>query len=155
MWKSKRNVRIQYTPLEPSDPSIPKENTDRLDDYVTYQSLNNDKISNVKGIDKASSTGDARGEWDWRGKGWLMIAGSHWEVLTWGEEEGGNKYMVTMFAKTLFTPAGIDVYSKSRTGLKEETLEEIKKALAEVEDEMVNKMAQEIFRIQIDDARGD
>ena len=156
MWKSKRNVRIQYTPLEPSDPSIPKGNTDRLDDYVTYQSLNNDKISNVKGIDKSSAPGEGRGEWDWRGKGWLMIAGSHWEVLTWGEEEeSGNKFMVTMFAKTMFTPAGIDVYSKSRDGLKEGTLEGIKKALAEVEDEMVNSMAREIFEIQIDDARAD
>ena len=87
MWKSKRNVRIQYTPLEPSDPSIPKENTDRLDDYVTYQSLKSDKISKINGIDKASGSGDARGEWDWRGKGWCTLSKGlgcekeHWKKL--------------------------------------------------------------------------
>ena len=85
-----------------------------------------------------------------------MIAGSHWEVLTWGEEEdSGNKFMVTMFAKTLFTQAGIDVYSKARSGLNVKTLGDIKKALAEVEDEDVRKMAGEIFEILIDDARTD
>ncbi|KAK5170533.1 uncharacterized protein LTR77_005121 [Saxophila tyrrhenica] len=154
MWKSKRNVRIKYTPLEPSSEAISKENTDRLDDLVTYQSLNKEKLNTVNGIDKCSSTGDKRGEWDWRGKGWLKIAGSHWEVLGWGEEDG-NKWMVTEFAKTLFTPAGIDVYSKDRSGLKAETLEAIKKALTEVDDPDVKKLSGEIFEITIDDARKD
>lgn len=160
MWKSKRNVRIQYTPLDPSDSSIPKENTDRIDDLVTSQPLDSTKISTIRGLDKAAvgdSTKDSgRGEWDWRGRGWLKIAGSHWEVLGWGEEEGtGNKWVVTMFAKTLFTPAGIDVYSKSRDGVQAETLEGIKKALQEVEDESVKKLAGEIFEVKIDDARKD
>ena len=147
---------IQYTPLEPSSPSIPKENTDRLDDLVTSQPLNSDKISTICGIDKVAGSGDSRGEWDWRGRGWLKIAGSHWEVLGSGEEEGSeNKWVVTMFAKTLFTPAGIDVYSKDRGGVQAETLENIKKALAEVDDGDVKKMAGEIFEIQTDDARKD
>ena len=156
MWKSKRNVRIQYTPLEPSSASISKENTDRLDDLVTSQSLDSEKISTIRGIDKAVGSGDSRGEWDWRGRGWLKIAGSHWEVLGWGEEsETGNKWVVTMFAKTLFTPAGIDVYSKDRGGVQAETLENIKRAMAEIEDEDVKKMSSEIFEIKIDGARKD
>ena len=85
-----------------------------------------------------------------------QIAGSHWEVLGWGEESGtGNKWMVTMFAKTLFTPAGIDVYSRHRGGLQAATLEDIKKALAEVNDEDFRKMSAEIFEIKVDDARKD
>lgn len=156
MWKGKRNVRITYTPLEPSTPSLGKEETDRLDDHVTYQSLDKDKVSSVHGVDKVSGDGESRGEWDWRGKGLLKVAGSHWEVLGWGEEEGTeNKWVVTMFAKTLFTPAGIDVYSQQRSGLQAETLEEIKKALAESKDEDVRKMADDIFEITIDDARPD
>ena len=156
MWKSKRNVRIQYTPLDPSSPLMTKENTDRIDDLVTYQSLKGEKISKIEGIDKVAGAGDSRGEWDWRGKGLLKVAGSHWEVLAWGEEEGsGNKWMVTEFAKTLFTPAGVDVYSKDRTGLKAETMEDIKKALSEVDDEDVKKMVGEIFEITIDDSRQD
>lgn len=158
MWKSKRNVRIQYTPLPPSDPSIPQENTDRIDDLVTSQPLDSTKISSIRGIDKAAvkdSTQDSgRGEWDWRGRGWLMIASSHWEVLSWGEEEGtGNKWVATMFAKTLFTPAGIDVYSQRKEGVEGDTLEGIKKALSEIEDENVKKMAGEIFEVNRDDDR--
>ncbi|CZT25100.1 uncharacterized protein RCC_10829 [Ramularia collo-cygni] len=157
MWKSKKNVRIQYTPMEPSAPSIPKDQTDRIDDLVTYQSADatTDKISSIRGIDKAA-VGDSRGEWDWRGKGWLMIASSHWEVLAWGEEGGsGNKYVVTMFAKTLFTPAGIDVYSQNSAGVAAETLESIKEGLATVDDDVVKKTAVELFEIKRDDTRKD
>lgn len=157
MWKSKRNVRIQYTPLEPSDPSIPKDETDRVDDLVTYQGLHSEKISSVKGVDKVAGSGESRGEWDWRGKGWLMIASSHWEVLGWGEEanNNGNKWVVTCFAKTLFTPAGIDIYSQSRQGLLPETLKSIEGALAAVDDADIKQMARDLFKIVIDEARQD
>ncbi|KAF2770620.1 hypothetical protein EJ03DRAFT_270012 [Teratosphaeria nubilosa] len=155
MWQSKRNVRIQYTPLPPSNPSIPAQHTDRLDDTVTFQTLYHSKLQTVRGVDKCASAGDGRGEWDWRGKGWLVIAGSHWEVLGWGDEPDGNKWAVTCFAKTLFTPAGIDVYSKERAGVKRETLQGIKQALAASEDQAIRKMAAEMFEVKIDDMRGD
>lgn len=156
MWKSKRNVRIEYTPLPPSSSSIPKGNTDQLDDLVSYQSLKDDKVSIVRGVDKASGAGSDRGEWDWRGRGWLKIASSHWEILGWGEEpETGNKWVVTMFAKTLFTPAGVDVYSKSSGGLQAQTLQEIKAALAAVDDANVTKLASELFEVQVDGTRKD
>ena len=156
MWKSKRNVRIRYTLLEPSSPSIPQDETDIIDDLVSYQTLKSDAVSTVQGIDKAAGDGTSRGEWNWRGKGWLKIASSHWEILGWGEEEeGGNKWMVTVFAKTLFTPAGIDVYSQAHAGLKAETLKEIKFALANVGDADVKKMAETLFEIATDDSRKD
>lgn len=86
----------------------------------------------------------------------MIIASSHWEVLAWGKEEGtGNKWVVTMFAKTLFTPAGIDVYSQRSQGVEKATLEGIKKALSEVEDGGVKKMAGEIFEVKRDDDRKD
>lgn len=76
-------------------------------------------------------------------------------MLGWGEEEGtGNKWVVTCFAKTLFTPAGVDLYSRDNTGLQLETVVAIKKGLAEVEDENVRKMAADLFEVKIDDARG-
>lgn len=154
MWKSKRNVRIQYTPLPPSDPSIPAENTDRLDDLVSSQGLNTTKVSTIEGIDTATKGETGRGEWNWRGKGWLKIAASHWEVLGWGEEEEtGNKWVVTCFDKTLFTPAGVDLYSQHKGGLKAETVEGIKKALNQVNDEGIRKMAGDLFEVKIDDAR--
>lgn len=75
-------------------------------------------------------------------------------MLGWGEEEAtGNKWVVTCFAKTLFTPAGVDLYSKDNAGLQLETVVAIKKALAEVEDEDIRKMAGDLFEVKIDDAR--
>ena len=151
MWKNKRNVKIQYTPLPPSDASIKEDDTDRIDDLVTYQSVSDEKVHAVHGVDKLASSGDSRDSWNWRGKGWLMIASSHWEILGWGEEEGsGNKWVVTMFAKTLFTPAGVDVYSKDVAGLREETVDGIKKALQQIDDEGVKQLSGELFEIKHD-----
>lgn len=152
MWKSKRNVRITYTALPPTSNDLPADSTDRLDDLVTYQSLSGTKLHKVEGVD--TSSGKGTGEWDWRGRGWLMIASSHWEVLGWGEEEGsGNKWVVTCFAKTLFTPAGVDLYSLGSSGLKVETVEAIKQQLVELDDADIRKMAGDLFEVKIDNAR--
>nr|POF22280.1 hypothetical protein CFP56_36365 [Quercus suber] len=156
MWKSKRNVRIQYKALPPSKSSIPADNTDRVDDTVTYQSLDGEKVSTIHGVDSCAGSGETRGEWDWRGKGWLKMASSHWEILGWGVEEGsGNKWVVTIFAKTIFTPAGIDVYSRDASGLSKVTVQKIKEGLAQVEDENVKQMALQLFELTIDGARKD
>ena len=59
---------------------------------------------------------------DWKGAGWLFFVHSHWEVLGYGRDEN-SEWAVTcgcfrgqadvVFSKTLFTPAGIDVYVRS------------------------------------------
>ncbi|SLM41103.1 hypothetical protein LPUS_12015 [Lasallia pustulata] len=151
MWKSKRNVQITYRPLPSADGGT-DQGTDRIEDIVTYQGLKSEKIKSVNGVDKASAT-DA-GAWDWRGKGWLMIASSHWEVLGYGHR-GPDEWAVTYFAKTLFTPAGIDIYSRSSAGFSEETLEGITDALGKIQDPHVKKLAGEIFEVQQDGARSD
>jgi hypothetical protein len=124
MWRSARNVRITYTPLPPVSTGLA-----RIDDLVEYESRSSKgSLKSVAGIDTASETG-----WNWRGKGWLMIASSHWEVLGWGErptDDGGvERWVVTWFAPTLFTKEGVDVYSDRREGLSEGTLGEIMAAL--------------------------
>lgn len=152
MWKSKRNVRITYTLLEPSSPSIPAEQTDRLDDVVTYQGLNSDSVSTVHGVDKASGGAGVTDVWDWRGKGWLMIASSHWEVLGWGQGNTAQDeaWVVTYFAKTLFTPAGIDIYSRRAEGLKQETVGQIKKSLSEIDSAEFRTLADGLFEVPVD-----
>ncbi|MCJ1253033.1 hypothetical protein MMC24_000840 [Lignoscripta atroalba] len=148
MWKSKRNVTITYKALDPAAGGT-EQGTDRLDDIVSYQSLTSDKFKTVVGVDKAS--GQDTGAWDWRGKGWLAIASSHWEVLGYGDgDRSGEQWAVTYFAKTLFTPAGIDIYSRSQNGLSEAILANIKKALAAVDDSGVKKLATEVFEIKRD-----
>ncbi|KAI9657339.1 MAG: hypothetical protein M1821_003019 [Bathelium mastoideum] len=159
MWKTKRNVRITYTVL-PSNPKKGEvENTsNQLDDLVTYQALDSDKIHTVHGIDTAAES--EGGAWNWRGTGFLKVASSHWEVLGWGDEgrpageTGGlendseSQWAVTYFAKTLFTPAGIDVYSRTNKGLSEETISAIEKALQEVKDPNIQKLAGELFEVK-------
>ncbi|KAL2435238.1 hypothetical protein ABEF95_014775 [Exophiala dermatitidis] len=138
MWKTNRNVTITYTSLE-NDIQV-------LDDLVEYQPLTSDKHKTVKGVDTPTAD-PAGGAYSWRGRGWLRIASSHWEVLGYGDQDGG--WMVTYFNKTLFTPAGIDIYARRKGGLSEEMLEWIKDQLRAVkaEDPKFAGLADGIFAI--------
>lgn len=122
----------------------------QLEDMVTYQPLDGDKIKSVHGVNKPEE-GDWA--WHWRGTGWLMIASSRWEVLGYGEDESGNRWVVTYFAKTLFTPAGVDLYSRNSRGLTEETVEAIKKALVGLGHEGLGEMAGDLFGVKMDGGR--
>ena len=138
MWKSKRNVRITYTSLSDAP--------DKLDDLVEYQSPTSDKLKTIHGLDTPNPAFPA--SWDWRGKGWLKIAGSHWEVLGYGVEDGG--WAVTYFAKTLFTPAGIDIYSREKGGLSEGLVQKIRDGLTKIEDDNFRKLLEGIFAVKHD-----
>ncbi|KAI8938284.1 hypothetical protein NX059_005943 [Plenodomus lindquistii] len=164
MWRKSRNVRITYTP-------IPSTNPQQINDVVSYQSLTSDAVKTVTGVDKpldvyyphpdphgVNTMGDGERAslgYKWRGKGWLMIASSRWEILGWGDEEGteGNGWVVTYFAKTLFTPAGVDFYSR-KGPLRPETLAKIKKGLEELGGELA-KLAGELFEVKMDGARAE
>jgi len=139
LWKGKRNVKITYKLL-------PKElGVQKIDDLVQYQAVNSDKIKSVHGVD--TPTPGNPGAWDWRGKGWLMIASSHWECLGFGHTDDGNQWMVTYFAKTLFTPAGIDVYSRNKEGLPMETVDGILETLKGLGDRNIAELANGVFQI--------
>lgn len=144
---SKRNVTIIYKPLEPTTAHSSQGAVSRLDDTVSYQTLTSDKIKTVHGIDTAC--GPSADIWDWRGTGWLKIASSHWEVIGYGQASG-EEWAVTYFASTLFTPAGIDVISRSKQGISAETLSGIKAAFSKFDDENVKKLASELFAVRID-----
>lgn len=58
----------------------------------------------------------------------MKIASSHWEVLGWGEREG-ERWVVTWFAPSLFTPAGLDVYCDRKEGMSEGLYRDISVAL--------------------------
>jgi hypothetical protein len=115
---------------------------------MSNQPSQTEKVKTISGIDTPAGPG----AWNWRGRGWLMIASSHWEVLGYGgeDEENGERWVVTYFAKTLFTPAGIDIYSRKKEGLKEETLNSVKQALKKVDSEVVMKLAGELFVVKSD-----
>lgn len=140
MWKSKRNVRITYTPID---------STDQVDDFIQFQPLKADKLRNIHGIDTPSSNAPAT--YDWRGRGWLKIASSHWEILGYGTH-GDEDWCVTYFAKTLFTPAGIDIMKRDRASLSEGLVGGIKEAMTRVEDEKFKEITGKMFEIKHDDA---
>lgn len=79
-----------------------------------------------------------------------MIASSHWEVLGHGDGVDGEQWVVTYFAKTLFTPAGLDIYSRKKEGLSDATLGSIRAALKENESDIVKKLAEEVFEVRND-----
>ena len=144
MWKSNRNITMNYTILPPSsaqDPSI------KLDDVTSYQPLSSPKFKHIHGIDAARGTDTSL--WDWRGKGWLTIATSHWEILGYGdisEEAGGpGQWLVTYFTATRFTSAGISVYSRVKEGNPEVVVREILERIGGMQDETVKKLAGEMF----------
>ncbi|CAI6340819.1 unnamed protein product [Periconia digitata] len=161
MWKKNRNVVITYTPVPDTSPP-------HLDDLVTYQPISSSSTKTVHGVDKpfsvpntANSDGDGEDAKDvaslgynWRGKGWLMIASSKWEILGYGDDEqqgAQNSWVVTYFAKTLFTPAGIDIYSR-KGKLRPEMVEEIKAGLAGLGGD-VAKLAGEVFEVAMDEGK--
>ncbi|KAL7421823.1 hypothetical protein Q5752_003594 [Cryptotrichosporon argae] len=99
MWKDKRDVTITYTPTTTSS---------TFESIVEYFKPGSSTPSTVKGTE--TLTPGANGAtFNWRGKGWLFFVSSHWEILGYGEESG-VEWLVSYFSKTLFTPAGLDIY---------------------------------------------
>ena len=143
MWKNNRNVTITYKPLDRIENGVYQ-----LDDIVKYQPLKADNIKTIVGVDTQST--QSPGAWDWRGKGWLKLITSHWEVLGYGKTDAGTPWAVTFFQKTLFTPAGIDIYSKDKGGLQPKFVDAIAKALSDTEDPTLKSLATELFVVRSD-----
>ncbi|KAJ7786475.1 hypothetical protein B0H16DRAFT_1490593 [Mycena metata] len=129
MWKDKKNVKITYS-------TIPGEPETTLDDVVSYESRSaklGSAPSTVRGVDRLQE--GATTVWKWRGKGWLMIATSKWQLLGFNvspttqsaspESTTEPEWVVTYFESTLFTPRGLDIYSRSKDGLSDAFIESL------------------------------
>jgi hypothetical protein len=140
LWKDKRNVNIEYELLP----------NNQIRDTTSYQAGSaGSKVKTLSGINTPPA--DNPGAFDWRGSGWLKIASSHWELLGYGDLEDGNRWLVTYFSKTLFTPAGLDIYSREKKGLSGPALEGIKESLAGLEAEELKKLVDEFFEVKHDE----
>lgn len=89
----------------------------------------------------------------------LKTASSHWEILGWGEREcedgkevelGQERWVVTWFAPSLFTPAGLDIYSSEKGGMSEKTLRDIMAALENLEAKEMVELVKDMKEIKID-----
>ena len=113
MWAkgNKTNPTFNYAVVETSPKLV-------LSDNVRY--LKKGKEKSIKGFDTQNS--ENPNAFKWRGKGFLKIAASNWKVAFKDEEHG--QWAVIYFSKTLFTPEGLDIISRT-TELSPETLKEI------------------------------
>ncbi|KAH8598282.1 hypothetical protein B0O99DRAFT_507198 [Bisporella sp. PMI_857] len=145
MWRKAKNVRITYKIIPPSTPNGPE----LLDDIVSSEPTARTLLPQPKEI-HGVDTPDGQGGWDWRGKGWLKVASSHWEVLGWGEREG-ERWVVTWFAPSMFTPAGLDIYSSRKEGLGEGLYKDIIMGLEGLEaEEMAQLVKAEMREVKIE-----
>ncbi|KAM3086476.1 hypothetical protein ACMFMG_000608 [Clarireedia jacksonii] len=150
MWRSAKNVRITYKIIPPSKPG----SAPLLDDEVTSVPTTKTWMPQPKSI-QGIDTADGDGAWNWRGKGWLKMASSHWEVLGWGErdigEEEKERWVVTWFAPSMFTPQGLDIYSSRKEGLSEGTYKEVRRALEEMEARDLGELVKkDMFEVKIE-----
>ncbi|KAI1269463.1 hypothetical protein F5Y18DRAFT_99330 [Xylariaceae sp. FL1019] len=145
MWKPSQNVRITYTPQK-DDESV-------FDNLVEYEKKNGKGgVKSVLGTEKPDPK--VPSAWNWRGKGWLAIASSHWEVLGWGDRTLPNgdveRWAVTWFAATLFSEEGVDVYCDRREGLSKGTADDIIRTLKELEaPKLVQKVQNKMMEVVI------
>ena len=84
----------------------------------------------------------------WRGRGWLAIATSRWRVLGCSAdvEDPARAWAVTYFEKTLFTPAGLDVYAREPGALPREVVERILEEAKRLEGE-AGRLAEGFFEV--------
>jgi lipocalin len=102
--------------------SIGKRNDKKgLNDLVKYE--RNGKQKTISGFDFPLDSTNT--QFNWKGKGILSLVGSKWWVVAYNSEK---QWMITQFENTLFSPAGVDVISKSKT-LSESELKEIQQVL--------------------------
>jgi len=143
MWRKAKNVQITYAiiPATSSSPAL-------LDDIVSSEPTARTFLPQPKSI-RGVDTPDGEGGWDWRGRGLLKIASSHWEVLGWGERDG-ERWVVTWFAPSMFTPAGLDIYSSRKEGMGDGLYQDIMTALEGLEaKDMAALVKAEMREVQI------
>ncbi|MBB6626397.1 hypothetical protein H5V45_03585 [Nocardioides sp. KIGAM211] len=99
-WRRRSAPGVTYAPLPDG----------RVLDAVHYRSRGADRL--VLGADTPAPDGT----WHWRGLTPLTrLTSSTWRVLAFDEDppEAWGRWAVTAFEKTLFTPAGVDVYCRA------------------------------------------
>jgi hypothetical protein len=176
MWKKSRNVRITYTAIPDTSPvqfddevsyqgltSTKLKTVNGVDKPFSVAAAGGEEEAGetpakADAVDDTTAGAEVASlGYNWRGKGLLMIASSKWEILGYGDEDPtltngeSNQWVATYFAKTMFTPAGVDFYSR-KGQLKPDTVERLKGALVGLGGD-VGAMATQVFAVGIDGDR--
>lgn len=109
MWLkgNKINPTFNYTLKE-------KGGKEGLVDVVKYKQ--NGKTKSIKGFDNVVDQHNT--QFVWRGKGWMAILTSKWSILYISPNK---EWAIIYFQKTLFTPEGYDVISRTPRLSREQT----------------------------------
>ena len=161
-------MTISYAPIttttspSPSSSSSSAPRPTRINDLVEYRSIAasaSSRPSRVLGVDTLDPASPTR--FKWRGKGLLLIASSRWHLLGYHSPVHGPgpdpdpafaadappAWAVTFFEKTLFTPAGLDIYARAPEGLPADLHAAIVRALHALGGEVAD-LAGSLFEVQ-------
>lgn len=163
MWRKAKNVRITYKLLPPGEGKGDGVKVVCIDDEVSSVPTEKTWLPQPKSIRGVDTPDDkVVAAWNWRGRGLLRVASSYWEVLGWGEfdsgeggdAEGKERWVVTWFKASLFTPMGVDVYSSRKEGISEALYRAIEGALerGDAGEEVRDMCKGEMRGVVIDDA---
>jgi hypothetical protein len=123
IWKDKRNVRMNYTAAGP-----------HIEDRAFYQPLNSDVFKSIDGRDTADE--DGVGLYTWQGKGWLRVASTRWEILSFTSRPNNGDWMLVFSHKTIFAGAAANLMCRNQQGPSESDLKHISNWIPQVEDPM-------------------
>ncbi|EJT97316.1 hypothetical protein DACRYDRAFT_72195, partial [Dacryopinax primogenitus] len=145
MWKTHKDTSMTYTLSTPFPNLV-------YNDNKKFRSLSSPSSKAPTSIDGISTLLPTMGgseehgaNFKWRGVGFLLqMATSTWQILGYDLEEG---WFVTWFDKTLFTPAGLDIYTRKPDSLSAERLGEIVKAAQALEGD-AGRLAQGFFEVK-------
>ncbi|PWY62635.1 hypothetical protein BO83DRAFT_383251 [Aspergillus eucalypticola CBS 122712] len=131
-WSDKRNPTITLTADTTTTPpgtlplsELPQATTTSpapiLTNKTSYQTLSSSSVKTTTGTDRAISAGKEHGpiQMEWRGSGWLRMVSAQWEILGWGGADDDDEWLLVFANKSMFTPAGISLYSRTKTGVDE------------------------------------
>ena len=79
--------------------------------YDQVKFIQNNKEKCIQGYDYSNPLN--KNAFIWRGKGILSMLESKWEIIVLNDNEIDNEWGIIWFSKTLFTPEGVDIISKS------------------------------------------
>ncbi|KAI0262291.1 hypothetical protein BC834DRAFT_829104 [Gloeopeniophorella convolvens] len=147
LWKNMKDVTISYSPISRDTPGPPLQ----FDDVVEYRRATQPRtsaLSRVAGVDTVLGAATC---FKWRGRGLLFIASSRWQLLGHrgadaGAGAGAAAWAVTFFERTLFTPAGLDIYARTPAGLPADLVDEIVGGLRAVGGD-VARLAEGLFEV--------
>ncbi|KAK0526731.1 hypothetical protein OC834_004094 [Tilletia horrida] len=182
LWKKRSNVVITYHKTERGLPAlgeeqVPGKSTLQFEDEINWyedgkEAAGKAKVTKLRqegkknwlrGLNKLDAKATNGATFHWTGLGWLRLLSAHWQVIGASPHFGNASapadepiWLVTYFSKSLFTPAGVDIYVRNPSKLSDETygaivaaLEklEAKEGATEEEARGFRKAAQGMFRI--------